>query len=146
MKLRALTTEDYSQWLVLWSGYQAFYNVSILTTVTETTFSRLLSPDEEMNCLVIEENNQLLGFVHYIFHRSTWTEGNYCYLQDLFINTDVRSKGLGKKLIEAVYAKAEENKCSRVYWLTHENNDQARILYDRVAENAGFIQYRKNLG
>ena len=32
---------------------------------------------------------------------------------------------------------------SRVYWLTHETNTDARVLYDRLAERSGFIQYRK---
>ncbi|MBN3820230.1 GNAT family N-acetyltransferase, partial [Paraburkholderia sp. Se-20369] len=49
-------------------------------------------------------------------------------------------------LIEAVYARAREAGASRVYWLTHETNTTARALYDRVATNAGFIQYRKDLG
>jgi hypothetical protein len=33
----------------------------------------------------------------------------------------------------------------RVHWLTHTTNAQARILYDQVADNLGFIQYRKIL-
>jgi len=32
---------------------------------------------------------------------------------------------------------------SRVYWHTHETNHTARRLYDTVAENSGFIVYRK---
>lgn len=69
----------------------------------------------------------------------------YCYLQDLFVQTDNRAKGCGKSLIEAIYAEAHKKNCSRVYWLTQETNYQARILYDQVAINTGFIQYRKNL-
>ena len=85
----------------------------------------------------------MIGLVHYIFHRSTWTIENYCYLQDLFVDPKHRASGLGRKLIEAVYAEAEKNHCSRVYWLTQENNEQARMLYDRIADQTGFIQYRK---
>jgi len=46
-------------------------------------------------------------------------------------------------LIEAVYQKARVANASRVYWLTQSNNTQARILYDKVADNLGFIQYRR---
>ncbi|MBK0063293.1 GNAT family N-acetyltransferase [Acinetobacter sp. S54] len=99
-----------------------------------------------MYCLVIEdEAHELVGFVHYIFHRSTWTIENYCYLQDLFVSPQRRVCGFGRKLIEAVYVEAKQNNCSRVYWLTQENNAQARMLYDRVADQSGFIQYRKLL-
>jgi quinol monooxygenase YgiN len=48
-------------------------------------------------------------------------------------------------LIEHVYKTAAENGCSRVYWLTHETNTDAMVLYDRVADKSGFIQYRKML-
>lgn len=145
MKLRALEQQDYQNWLLLWQGYQAFYKVEIDHKVTEKTFSRLLDPNEDMYCLVVGDQDTLIGFVHFIFHRSTWTTGDYCYLQDLFVDQYSRIKGLGRKLIEAVYQKAAERECSRVYWLTHETNYQARMLYDSMAVNAGFIQYRKNL-
>ncbi|MCU4337878.1 GNAT family N-acetyltransferase [Acinetobacter dispersus] len=145
MKLRALEQQDYQNWLLLWQGYQAFYKVEIDHKMTEKTFSRLLDPNEDMYCLVVGDQDTLIGFVHFIFHRSTWTTGDYCYLQDLFVDQHSRIKGLGRKLIEAVYQKAAERECSRVYWLTHETNYQARMLYDSMAVNAGFIQYRKNL-
>jgi GNAT superfamily N-acetyltransferase len=90
-------------------------------------------------------DGRLSGIVHYILHRSTWSVGDYCYLQDLFVAQSVRGGGLGRALIEAVYERARAAGASRVYWLTHEANATARRLYDAVADNAGFIQYRKSL-
>ncbi|QNH50675.1 GNAT family N-acetyltransferase [Acinetobacter venetianus] len=146
MNLRTLNQDDYENWLLMWKAYQAFYQVEIDQQITMNTFARLLNPQEDMYCFVIEDDSdQLIGFVHFIFHRSMWTIGDYCYLQDLFVDPNARANGLGRKLIEAVYEKAAARNCSRVYWLTHESNDQARMLYDKVAINAGFIQYRKNL-
>lgn len=145
MKVRELQKQDYENWLKLWEGYQSFYKVNLTSELSELTFERLINKNEEMGCLVLEINKELIGLVHYIFHRSTWTEGNYCYLQDLFVKTNNRAKGYGKTLIEAVYTEAHKKNCSRVYWLTQETNYQARILYDQVAVNTGFIQYRKNL-
>ena len=69
----------------------------------------------------------------------------YCYLEDLFVAEIARGRGLGRALIEAVYDKAEAAGASRVYWLTQSDNAQARALYDEVADNLGFIQYRKVL-
>ncbi|RLZ08497.1 GNAT family N-acetyltransferase [Acinetobacter sp. 2JN-4] len=145
MQLRALHQDDYSQWLLLWQAYQAFYQVEIDEKITQITFSRLLNSSEAMHCIVVENEQQLIGFVNFIFHRSTWTIGNYCYLQDLFVDQNTREMGLGRKMIEAVYEQAIAQQCSRVYWLTHESNMQARRLYDNIAVNAGFIQYRQNL-
>ena len=81
--------------------------------------------------------------VHYIQHRSCWTTGVYLYLQDLFVKSDFRAKGVGRALIQHVYAAAADAGASRVYWLTHNSNSDAMLLYDRIADKTGFIQYRK---
>jgi GNAT superfamily N-acetyltransferase len=86
-----------------------------------------------------------LGLVHSVYHPSTWTTNEYCYLQDLFVAEDGRGGGVGRKLIEHVYAEARGRAASRVYWLTHETNLTARRLYDRIAESTGFIQYRRQV-
>jgi GNAT superfamily N-acetyltransferase len=83
--------------------------------------------------------------VHHIRHRSCWTVGDYCYLQDLFTAPDIRGAGIGRKLIEYVYELAKAQGCARVYWLTHESNDVAMKLYDQVADKPGFVQYRRAL-
>jgi GNAT superfamily N-acetyltransferase len=87
-------------------------------------------------------DGKLLGIVHYLYHRSCWTAGDYCYLQDLFVTQDARKLGLGRALIEAVYREAKAAGASRVHWLTHETNATARALYDTLADRPGFIQYR----
>ena len=86
-----------------------------------------------------------VGMVHWIAHRSCWTPGDYCYLQDLFVAPDVRGGGWGGKLIEAVYDLARSRPCARVYWLTQDTNHQAMALYDRIAVKSGFLQYVKRL-
>ena len=86
---------------------------------------------------------RLIGIVQYLFHRSCWTIGDYCYLQDLFVVHGARGLGAGRALIEAVEQAARAHGASRVHWLTKEDNHTARALYDRLAERSGFIQYRK---
>jgi len=111
--------------------------------VTERTWARLHEPAEPMHVLGAFLDDSLVGIVHYIFHRSTWTIGDYCYLQDLFVAEGARNLGVGRALILAVEERARASGASRVYWLTHETNADARVLYDRLAERSGFIQYRK---
>jgi GNAT superfamily N-acetyltransferase len=143
MNIRLAEAQDFDQWLPLWQGYQAFYKVQIAPEVTQLTWQRLLDPSEPMHCAVAEHDGELLGMVHYIYHRSCWTRGDYCYLQDLFAAPTHRGQGIGRALIEHVYAKAAEAGAARVWWLTHESNTQAMQLYDRIADKSGFIQYRK---
>jgi GNAT superfamily N-acetyltransferase len=141
--IRPLARADRAQWQPLWQGYLAFYKTSVPDEVTETTFARFFNEAEPMHAFVAERDGEIVGIVHYIFHRSTWTEGPYCYLQDLFTAEHARGGGVGRKLIEAVYSRAREQGASRVYWLTQEGNATARALYDKLAERSGFIQYRK---
>ena len=141
--VRSLTAADKEAWEPLWAGYLEFYNVTLAADVSELTFARLLDPAEPMFCFVAEVNGRVIGIVHCVLHRSTRTQGPYLYLQDLFVADDVRGSGAGRALIEEVYARADELGATRVYWLTHESNATARLLYDRVAERSGIIQYRR---
>ena len=143
--IRPVVSADFNAWLPLWKGYQAFYRVDIDDAVTRNTWARLLDPAEPMHAALAYERGNAIGMVHWIYHRSTWTAGDYCYLQDLYVAPETRGAGVGRKLIEHVYAQAQAAHCARVYWLTHETNATAMQLYDRIADRSGFIQYRKVL-
>jgi GNAT superfamily N-acetyltransferase len=143
--IRPLRREDHDVWMPLWKGYQTFYKVDIAAEVSAVTFDRLLDPKEPMAGALAWAGDRAVGMVHHINHRSCWTVGDYCYLQDLFTAEGIRGAGIGRKLIEYVYDIAKKQGCARVYWLTHETNDVAMKLYDRIADKSGFIQYRRIL-
>lgn len=144
--IRELLKEDRPGWESLWGGYLDFYQAPMESVVIEVTWSRLLDPAEPMVAMVAEddESKELLGLVHCVFHRGTWAINDLCYLEDLFVAPHARKLGVGRALIEAVYTLADQRQCDRVYWLTQESNETARRLYDRIARNAGFIQYRRD--
>ena len=141
--VRPVSAGERAQWEPLWKGYQTFYQVALSDETTATTWARLHDPGEPMGALGAYRDGRLVGIAHYLFHRSCWTIGNYCYLQDLFVAEEVRGQGAGRALIEAVEKQARTAGASRIYWLTKENNAAARVLYEKVAERSGFIQYRK---
>jgi GNAT superfamily N-acetyltransferase len=143
--IRPVVAADFAQWAPLWAGYNTFYKRVVADAITQSTWARFFDPAEPVHALVAEENGQLLGLVHYLFHRATAMIEDTCYLADLFTNQAARGKGIGKTLIEAVYAKAREAGCSRVYWQTHETNAVAQVLYNNVAERSGFIIYRQQV-
>jgi GNAT superfamily N-acetyltransferase len=149
VQVRAVAREDFESWLKLWDGYNAFYGrhggSALAREISNLTWSRFFDAYEPVNALVAEQQGRLVGLVHYIFHRSTILIAPTCYLQDLFTSEAARGRGVGKALIQAVYAKAAEAGSPRVYWMTHESNQTAMHLYDQVAERTGFIQYRKML-
>ncbi|MBM6594741.1 GNAT family N-acetyltransferase [Microvirga pudoricolor] len=145
MAIRPVTPDDFDAWMPLWQGYQRFYKAEIPDAVSRTTWKRMLDPAEPIWSALAWKDGRALGMVNYIFHRSTWTTGDYCYLQDLFVDDAARGTGFGRALIEHVYEAAEQAGAARVYWLTHGTNATAMALYDRVADKSGFIQYRKML-
>jgi GNAT superfamily N-acetyltransferase len=141
--IRAVDVNDFDMWLLLWKGYQRFYKVDIPEGVTLETWKRFLDPTAPMHAALAIAHGQALGLAHLVYHRSTWTLEDYCYLQDLFVADDARGCGLGRALIEYVYADAGLRGASRVHWLTHESNRSAMQLYDRIADRSEFVQYRK---
>ena len=146
LAIRHLDPSDREAWEPLWRGYLEFYETSVPSGTTDLTWRRLLDPAEPMHVLgAFDIDGRLLGIVHYLFHRTTWTPGDNCYLQDLFTIPEARGKGAGRALIEAVYEKAREAGAARVYWLTQDGNATARALYDKLADHPGFTVYRKAL-
>lgn len=142
--VRDLAPADRAGWEPLWRGYLEFYGADVADDVTDLTFRRLTDPTaKDMFCIVAERDGVLIGIVQCVLHHSTWTSAPYCYLQDLFVAPDARDLGAGRALIEAVYARADALGAARVYWLTHETNATARVLYDSIAVRSGFIQYRR---
>ncbi len=143
MTIRSAEPADFEQWLPLWEGYNAFYRRTVPSEVTRMTWSRFFDAYEPMHAIVAEQQGRLFGLVHYLFHRNTAMIAPTCYLQDLYTETAARGRGVGRALIEAVYERAQAAGSPRVYWMTQESNTTARMLYDKVAENSGFIQYRR---
>ncbi len=144
--IRPVRRSDRAAWQPLWDGYNAFYGrageTALPAAITEATWSRFFDPYEPVHALVAEAaDGALLGLVHYLFHRSTTRIEPTCYLQDLFTAPDARGRGVGRALIEGVYAAVRDAGGQRVYWQTHTTNAAGRALYEQVARHEGFIIY-----
>ena len=144
LTIRPLTANDHAAWHRLWTDYLAFYDTVLPEAVYQTHFARLLGDDpRDFHGLVAELDGKLVGLTHYVFHRHGWTIGDTCYLQDLYADPEVRGRGIGRKLIEAVYAAADAMGAASVYWMTNRDNATARQLYDRIAAPTDFMKYRR---
>jgi GNAT superfamily N-acetyltransferase len=142
--VRPIGPADRGAWQDMWTDYLTFYETSVAPEVYDSTFARLLDPDpHEFHGLIAEQDGQAVGLVHYLFHRHAWKIENTCYLQDLFARPEVRGTGVGRALIEAVYAAADEAGAPSVYWLTQEFNHTARHLYDRIGRLTPFVRYNR---
>lgn len=142
--LRQITPDDYDTWAALWRAYLAFYNTELPQAQYDHAFADLLSEAKtSFRGLLAVEEDTALGLVHYTFHAHLWRKEGVCYLLDLFTIPEARGKGVGRALIEAVYAAADREGVPEVYWMTQEHNHTARRLYDQIGQHTPFIKYRR---
>ena len=139
--VRAATPNDEAAWRPLWDGYCAFYETSVPEEVTAVTWRRALDAAEPVELLVAERDGEVVGFVTYVLHPSTWSAAPSCYLEDLFVSDAARGSGAGRALIEAVVDRARSGGWSKVYWHTRAGNARARALYDTLTGADDFVRY-----
>ncbi|WP_417603328.1 GNAT family N-acetyltransferase [Primorskyibacter flagellatus] len=144
VSVRALRISDESEWRRLWTGYLEYYEAEVPEEVYASSFARLLGDDpQNFSGMIAVVDGTPVGLMHYLFHRHGWKVENVCYLQDLYTDPSVRGTGIGRALIEAVYAKADAAGAPSVYWLTQDFNHTARKLYDKVGRQTPFIKYQR---
>ena len=142
--VREVEVNDRLNWEPLWQAYQS-PSRKIPDEVTNVTWQRFFDELEPVHALVAAEGEALIGFVHYLFHRSTAQLAPICYLQDMYVEDGSRRRGVARSLIHNVCLRAKTLGASRVYWNTGKNNAAARALYGQVATLTGFVQYRIDL-
>jgi GNAT superfamily N-acetyltransferase len=142
--IRPLKASDREAWEDLFRGYINFYEAKVPDDVIALTWKRLLGMEDGFLGLVaVDDRDRPIGIAHVLFHPSTWSPTAYCYLEDLFVDRNIRRHGVGRALIKAVYEEADKRGATRTYWATKEDNRTARRLYDRVATLSPFVQYRR---
>ncbi|MEO1139030.1 MAG: GNAT family N-acetyltransferase [Pseudomonadota bacterium] len=142
--IRPIQPDDKTAWHRLWTAYLKFYDSTVSDAVYDTTFDRLCDPNRhhQKGFLAVQDDKPV-GLVHYLYHAHNWRLEDVCYLQDLYADPAVRGMGVGRKLIEAVYAQADTDGHPSVYWMTQEFNTEARKLYDRIGQLTPFIKYTR---
>ncbi len=141
--IRRLVPEDHAAWTALWNGYTAFYRVTLPEAVTANTWLRLLADSGPVWGRCAVQDGALTGFVTWQIHHATWTTAVRVYLEDLFVAEAIRGQGVGRALIETVYAEADRVGADNVYWFTNHDNETARRLYDRIGVHPGAVKYQR---
>jgi GNAT superfamily N-acetyltransferase len=145
-EVRPAKAGDEAGWRRLWQCYCDFYQVQVRAEVTNLLWQRIMDSQSEIHALAAESlsrdgRRNLIGIANYVLHPYTWGSEQICYLEDLFVLEDARGSGVGRALIEALIKTAKSQGWARVYWHTHELNEPARSLYDKITPRDPFVRY-----
>ncbi len=80
-------------------------------------------------CLIADHDGRPAGFALYFFNFSTWTGKPGIYLEDLFVEPELRGLGIGKALLQRVAAVAQEKDCPRLQWAVLDWNTPSIDFY-----------------
>jgi ribosomal protein S18 acetylase RimI-like enzyme len=143
--IRKIEARDEARWRELWDGYCRFYEREESAPVANRTWARIMDAASPVYAIVAERIGfGVIGIANYIIHDNTATLTPVCYLQDLFVDPQLRAGGVGKQLIDWLVAEMKARDWSRLYWNTRENNYRARGLYDKYTPHSGFLRYVVN--
>jgi GNAT superfamily N-acetyltransferase len=95
------------------------------------------------HCLIAEWEGAPAGFAFYFFNYSTWTGRPGLYLEDVYVHTEFRGKGIGKALLARVAAIAVEKNCPRLQWEVLDWNTPAVEFYRSLG--ADFLDEWRNV-
>ncbi|GLQ34818.1 GCN5 family N-acetyltransferase [Amylibacter marinus] len=139
--IRAVDAGMAPDWRRLWRHYLEFYNTEKPPEIYDAAWARIIAPDSGMHSALAFHDDQAVGLVNYLYHDTFWSVEPRIYLNDLFVDPNVRGTGAGRALIEYVEAECRKEGAECLYWLTAEDNMTARRLYDKVSRLTPFIKY-----
>lgn len=124
-----------ADWDRLYAGYAEFYRVTQTPEMRDRVWSWLHDAAHETNGLIAEDaEGRAVGLAHYRAFARPLSATTGGYLDDLFVDPQMRGKRVADALIEALAENGRQRGWSVIRWITAEDNSRARAVYDRVAK------------
>ena len=93
------------------------------------TFMEALASDDLFSLMIFEEDDKPVGFANLMTIYSIWTHGKALILDDLYLRSETRGKGYGKKSLEFIEQFAKERGCKRLQFQSEVTNPNAMEFY-----------------
>ena len=137
---------DKADWRRLYEGYATFYKRPMNDEIAERVWSWVTGGSGVLEALVAREaKGRVVGLAHFRNMPRPLTGTMAGFLDDLFVDPELRGRGVGEKLIEALKEEGRRRGWTIIRWLTADDNYRARFLYDRHATRTGWITYQIDL-
>tara|TARA_B100001989_G_C24418557_1_gene402812 strand:+ start:76 stop:549 length:474 start_codon:yes stop_codon:yes gene_type:complete len=92
---------------------------------------KIFQKNSNIFSLIALNNDKPVGFVVYFFNYSTWTGKKGLYIEDLFIDPEIRRCGVGSKIMKSLSKIAINNDCARMEFNVLDWNEDAIKFYQK---------------
>jgi RimJ/RimL family protein N-acetyltransferase len=141
LSVRPTSPDDESRWKELFRAYREFYHLPESEETVSRVWSWIVDPDHEVQSLVAEVDGRIVAIADFRRFSRPSTGSVGIWLDDLFTDPEVRGSGAGRALIARLQEIAAEEGRSVVRWITASDNEQAQVLYDKVATKTNWVTY-----
>jgi ribosomal protein S18 acetylase RimI-like enzyme len=139
--IRPLSKNDFNVWSNIYKSYAEFYKLPMNKETLETLWSWIHDDKHVVQGICFEIDKRIVGIAHYRTMPRP-IKGQYIgFLDDLFVEPDFRGKKIAQKLITHLKSLSKANNWDGIRWITHSSNENAKKLYDKIANNTGFELY-----
>jgi ribosomal protein S18 acetylase RimI-like enzyme len=139
--IRKLDKKDKENWAKLYSGYAEFYKVPMNTGILDTLWGWIHDETHDVKGICFVLDSKIVGIAHYRTMPRP-IKGQYIgFLDDLFVEPEFRGRKIAQKLINHLKSLSKVNNWEGIRWITHSSNENAKKLYDKIANKTGFELY-----
>ena len=136
--IRNIEGKDKKNWIKLYCGYAKFYKVPMNQDILDTLWGWILDNNHIVNGICYELDSNIVGIAHYRTMPRP-IKGKYIgFLDDLFVDPEFRGQKIAQKVINHLKYLYKANNWDGIRWITHSSNENAKKLYDKIANNTGF--------
>ena len=147
VSVRSAVAEDRDAFLEMWRDF-----VSLAPgepgnhTMGEMNWERVGDPAHALQCIIcVDESGAQIGFTLFSSLPFTWSRGEVCYLQDIYVRPESRGKGAAQAMIERLKEMGDAAGWFKIFWMTQSDNFAAQRVYDKVAKRMDYLRYDLNV-
>ena len=145
LEIRELAASDYHKWVDIYNVYAKHYDIELRSKGLSVTWGWLMDQSHPLKGLCCISNGELLGLAHYREAPSPLEGENMGFLDDLVVHHKFRRNGIAQLLLKTLTERSKELGWRTVWWVTKENNYEARKVYDKVARKTDWALYEMDI-
>ena len=136
MTIRIAEKKDFESIKKLVKAHAKFEKASALSDSSLDKLSNYIFNTDVIKCLVVELNNEIVGYATFMKQFSTWNANYYIYLDCLYLSEKTRGKGIGTQIMNKIKVYAKYINCSEIQWQTPDFNKEAIDFYEKLGADS----------